>query len=684
MSNFLQHKSHKALLETIKEYLEQQGYLQTLSVLDVIYIQTEKVPEQSSIFSSLLTCMEKGDGHCFFLIFSSLPEYPQQSEDLKSLEFYLRVYFAIHPCHQATGRQGSKESASRYLKNMEEFKDYLDSQGSHFSGSEEFLAYFALPYIPNPSEHPAFRHIFTTKWLNSLKEKLSMLIAKEPLCNPSILQLMYEKYIDNERPQNGLADKQLMSQIHSLENQLAIALEENNKIRLKFRKSEEKWEECTNEVIVVARDLFRVVESARTGKSVSEAMVASAFTALSKYDKSLKMASPDTATSVQLNFATVIKGLSTMQDDLQICALLQALRWRLTRTPRSVHKENLENFIRFNILCTVKPHDSLLDNLLSNTRRVKEYTIRFLNVITSEKSGRVYLLQKENIVVLLVGVLYSEKQDNLLRQNTLGVLQKLSLKRSAQLEMIKLEVLDWLLKVLKHESDGIADYTLEYATALLMNLSLRSLGKDKLSKNPNEVISLLNKLVAHDNNQVRTYINGTLYSILTRKALKEAALRHGIEKKLKSLRNKSEENIKRQINFILEQLKQQEDNECVTDDTEEEVEETVESGSEDEEAIGEDEDMDDLITAPSVVTGEALLRERFEGNCLLSAASSKREIEEHKESGKNNNDGAAGKKKEEALNKKKMTSKVAPAKDNAEMSNGFKSRDKIPRTPLQF
>ena len=84
----------------------------------------------------------------------------------------------------------------------------------------------------------------------------------------------------------------------------------------------------------------------------------------------------------------------------------------------------------------------LIDNLLASSRRVKEYTIRLLNVITSEKNGRIYLLQKDNIIGILVSILYSEKQDNLLRQNSLGVLQKLSLKRSAQLEMIKLEVLE--------------------------------------------------------------------------------------------------------------------------------------------------------------------------------------------------------------------------------------------------
>ena len=231
------------------------------------------------------------------------------------------------------------------------------------------------------------------------------------------------------------------------------------------------------------------------------------------------------------------------------------------------------------------------------------------------------------------------------------------------------------MKILKHDTDHIADYTLEYATALLMNLSLRTLGKDKLSKHPNEVITMLNKFIAHDNNQVRTYINGTLYSILTRKTLKDAAIRQGVEKKLKSLRNKSEENIKRQINFILEQLKQEE-NECPTDDTEEEIEEVYDSESDDEdEPIPDDEDMDDLIVG-NVLTGEQLLTERYEKNKSLGQVSSRRDLEESKESLKNTvvNESA----------KKKMTSKVTPAKETNEYSKGFVSRDKIPRTPIQF
>ncbi|OMJ86908.1 hypothetical protein SteCoe_11458 [Stentor coeruleus] len=681
MANFLLDKSQKAILETIKEYLSYTGYKETLKSLEVFHIQKEQIPEQSSSLSSLFQCLERGDSKSFFSVWLSLPQDLNQQQDLKNLEFFIRVFFAIYPCHQINGKQVVKESNNpKYKKSIEEFKLYLDAEGSTFSKSEEVLSYFALPYMPNPSEHPAFRSIFSMKWFNGLKDRIRLVVGKEQVTETPLIVKMYEKYIEPEKPQSSTNEKQLLSHIHSLENQLGQMSNENSALQQRFIKYEHRYEEYTSEIISVAKELFKMLEQTKMGKPVSETMFMQAFTILSKYDKTLVLSQSSVAIEqkpVSLNFTTIIKDLTSLQDDLQICALLQALRWRLTRTTKSVHKENLELFIRNNILCTIKPHDLLLDNLLSSTRRVKEYTIRLLNVITSEKVGRVYLLQKENMVALLVNVLYTEKNDNLLRQNALGVLQKLSLKRTAQLEMIKLEMLDWLMKVLKHEDENIADYTLEYATALLMNLSLRTFGKDKLAKNAHEVISLLSKYIAHDNNQVRTYINGTLYSILTRKSLKLAASKLGIEKKLKAIRNKSEENIKRQINFILEQLKQEE-NECPTDETEEEIEEPAENESEDDDNIPDDEDMDDLIMTPNILTGEELLRERYEKGKLISATSSRRDLEESKDSAI-----ILSSRRQESA-KKVPSSKVVPVRENTEYSKGFSSRDKIPRTPLQL
>ena len=107
-----------------------------------------------------------------------------------------------------------------------------------------------------------------------------------------------------------------------------------------------------------------------------------------------------------------------------------------------MRKEILAAYIKYNILCTAKPHDILLDKLLNWDSRVKEFTARFLNVIATECAGRSYLLTKENLIRILTSVLYQEREDTILRQNTLGILQKLSLRRHAQSAMIELDMID--------------------------------------------------------------------------------------------------------------------------------------------------------------------------------------------------------------------------------------------------
>ena len=64
-----------------------------------------------------------------------------------------------------------------------------------------------------------------------------------------------------------------------------------------------------------------------------------------------------------------------------------------------------------------------------------------------------------------------------------------------------------------------------------MNLSLRSKGKtvcEKMLSSGISLIKVLSDLMEHDNLQVRTHINGTMYSVLTRQALKDEANQLGL------------------------------------------------------------------------------------------------------------------------------------------------------------
>ena len=113
-------------------------------------------------------------------------------------------------------------------------------------------------------------------------------------------------------------------------------------------------------------------------------------------------------------------------------------------------------------------------------------------------------------------------------------------------------MIKWISGVLKAESDQLSEYSIEYATALLMNLSLRSNGKDKCEDPEIGLLQVLNDLVEHEDLQVRTYVNGTLYSIFTRRKLREEAKAIGMPDVLQYLMNQSDEQFQRQIQYILE------------------------------------------------------------------------------------------------------------------------------------
>jgi hypothetical protein len=54
------------------------------------------------------------------------------------------------------------------------------------------------------------------------------------------------------------------------------------------------------------------------------------------------------------------------------------------------------------------------------------------------------------------------------------------------------------------EPDALSQYSVEYGTALLMNLSLRTAGKAKCEERDLDILSVLSQLTESDSLQVRT------------------------------------------------------------------------------------------------------------------------------------------------------------------------------------
>eukprot|EP00753_Platysulcus_tardus_P013406 PLAT3673.2.p1 GENE.PLAT3673.2~~PLAT3673.2.p1 ORF type:complete len:826 (-),score=389.74 PLAT3673.2:142-2583(-) len=311
--------------------------------------------------------------------------------------------------------------------------------------------------------------------------------------------------------------------------------------------------------------------------------------------------------------------------------LLQALRWRLMRSRAgSSRRRVLAAYVAADLLgcrSRTESQSRLLPALLqSASRHTREYSARLINAIASECAGRSYLLQHGALLSTLVALLTAAREDSLARQNALGTLQKFSLRRAPQSAMIAAGLIGWIVRTLRADAGvgRLSKYTLEYGIALLMNLSLRTAGKDECERADVGILDMLVELLESENSQVRAYVNGTLYSVLTRASLKERALAMGLDSMLTSMIARSRDQFRKQLQYILEQLRSEQRDEASDDEEDDDEEDDIDSDAEEEDDDGGDDDDDDesLPIADGDRAGEQLLCALFlaEGDSAVKEA----------------------------------------------------------------
>ena len=160
---------------------------------------------------------------------------------LCKLDFYLEIYFALYPI---MGNKVMNQKAQTELKqNMEDFKKYLEQKEIELSKTTEFLAYYALPYIPNPKGHPTYEKLFKPEWTNDLKEKLQNCI-KFYLPSPTkkypvLFDLATGKNITIN--QTDVSNSNIFNNNNNEENKdNNINNISNNKVNLELKKENEK------------------------------------------------------------------------------------------------------------------------------------------------------------------------------------------------------------------------------------------------------------------------------------------------------------------------------------------------------------------------------------------------------------------------------------------------------------
>ncbi|NXH79773.1 ARMC9 protein, partial [Edolisoma coerulescens] len=598
--------------------LDFAGFRETVKVLKKeCKIKGKPLPQPANVSSKnslpvqeeLLTAFENGDQKVFFQlweehIFSSAHDSDPVAQNL---EFYLHIYFATFLLKQTMGKPDKAELEER----ISYFKAYLETKGAALSQTTEFLPFYALPFVPNPMVHPSFKELFQDSWTLDLRTRLEKFLSLtlKARQTPRLLTIFKE---------SGQCNKEMMQRLHQqlvrCEHRYMTNLKRFHKLQVDYRN-----------LLGVTAELVDSLEATVIGKTITPEYLQSVCACLfSNHMKqtvahgidftrpgTVSVNTQDVPLLPSLDYEKLKKDLITGSDRLK-ALLLQALRWRLTTSyPGEQRDTVMEAYISNDLLdCHSNCQRSVLQLLYSKSEVVRQYMARLINAFASLIEGRAYFSQNPTLLQMLEDRLKTEDKDSLTWENVLGALQKFSLRRSLQSAMIKDGLIFWLVDVLI-DPDCLSDYNLEYCVALLMNLCLRSAGKKICASIPNHMLRVLSGLLGHENLKIQSYVNGALYSILAIPSVREEAKEMGMEEILRCFIKERNEEMVRQIEYVIKQLNSEEpfNDSVVSDDEEEE-----EYEEEDRDILEPDLDKDEvLLPQLGELSGEKLLTTEYLG-----------------------------------------------------------------------
>ena len=156
--------------------------------------------------------------------------------------------------------------------------------------------------------------------------------------------------------------------------------------------------------------------------------------------------------------------------------------------------------------------------------------------------------------------------------------------------MIRLNLVPHLHLLLESlKTVQLSEYTVEYSVSLLMNLCMRSAGKQACIDlfggghviAGRRTLSLLSELIKYDNHLVKTYAVSAIYSLISDHMLRSEARDIGLIQALESVKDDLNERFARQIEVVVGIIKDEKDNNA----------DHVDTASED----GEEDDNEDHV-----------------------------------------------------------------------------------------
>ncbi|CAK9020034.1 LisH domain-containing protein ARMC9 [Durusdinium trenchii] len=239
----------------------------------------------------------------------------------------------------------------------------------------------------------------------------------------------------------------------------------------------------------------------------------------------------ETPVVAPLNFAVVkgdLRKLIELADtqpaaERQACLLLQALRWRLSRTPSSKQRATCcSRFVKQDLLDLEAAHDLLRLALGADSIKLQEYALRLVYYMAMSNTGRSYFERFASFLVdWLFQVLdsmqwkFPKGTSDSFSDTALALLQRLSMHDAFCAEIISRghKSLQDLIDFLGGSSNR-SRYANEHVAALALNLALQPKAAQDLSNPEDVVIRIENVLSEKDLRYLHPYMVGVLYALL--------------------------------------------------------------------------------------------------------------------------------------------------------------------------
>ena len=338
----------------VKEYLDYLGYSRTSSAyedeLNSLGKQLNQLitprndSQKTEIQDKLLSAFADGRYTEFFRIWEDcIPDNVQETDRVcQKLVFNINIYFALFPILHGNHNKRELE------RSMQIFKSYLETKGAALSQTTEFLPYYALPFIPDPTSHPSFKPLFASSWSSDLKRDLQVFLAatlkSEEKPQLYTLFMRNSTEIERERKLHNEQLKKLQLQLTAKEQRFS-----------QFEKRYLKIQGDYHKLIGVAAELVDSLEDAVRGKMVTPEYLQDICMRLfsPSVRESLDVSKPGTASSM-LRASVVNDELPSLSASVDVpykqtldydkikmnllslperkkAFLLQALRWNLTQ-----------------------------------------------------------------------------------------------------------------------------------------------------------------------------------------------------------------------------------------------------------------------------------------------------------------------------------------------------------------